>query len=100
MSDFTEGPWIIQQRPGEVFNTNIESTSGKAIAECYVNAEHGLAAGIQETRANARLIAAAPDLHEALLLAINFITGSDEKKDYLKTVSIIEAAIKKVNNDE
>ncbi|SFK64423.1 hypothetical protein SAMN05216302_101161 [Nitrosomonas aestuarii] len=100
MSNFTEGPWLILQLPGEVFNTNIESASGKAIAECYVNAEHGLAAGIKETKANAKLIAAAPDLYEALLLAVAFITGSDEKKDYLETISVIESAIKKVNNDE
>ncbi|SEN71774.1 hypothetical protein [Nitrosomonas marina] len=98
---FTPGPWTVRRMPGEIFNVLVESESGKAIAECFVNAEAGLAEGIAETNANVRLIAASPELYSALIKARSFVlkhatTNGDEKA--AEIASETADLIRKINN--
>jgi hypothetical protein len=54
----TDGPWIVEADYGSPSKTLVYSAGGRNIADCMA----GLPA---EDEANARLIAAAPDSHEA-----------------------------------
>ena len=70
MSDFTPGPWLLRTTPTSAGLCHIVSASGWRGAFIYGD---GIRKGVddalpkaQELAANARLIAAAPDLLEAL----------------------------------
>jgi hypothetical protein len=72
MSKHTEGPWKCFKEHGQFF---VEAVDVALIAS--INARHERGSPIydgQETEANARLIAAAPDLLEALKVCLNGIT--------------------------
>jgi hypothetical protein len=84
MSKHTPAPWVLKIRPAE-HNDNV------TVAEIEVNgkyrggiarlqsAEHIYGIGKDELIANARLIAAAPDMLEALKLCANFIANTESE---------------------
>lgn len=95
MSGHTNGPWsIAKDRAGRA----IVGPDGKTVGAAHMSSKPNL---IEEVEANARLIAAAPDLYEALLMMV------EEKCDYMiinnlgnpeetHTVKVANAALRKV----
>lgn len=61
MSEYTEGPWIAAAKPSSIVGWPICSESGRVICN------------VASGGADANLIAAAPDLLEALEAAMDFI---------------------------
>lgn len=92
MSEYTKGPWSIDQddRPGYAWNRHIYGPDGLAI--CFM-AHSGEKFKSAKDEANATLVAAAPDLlsaaEEALLLLQKGKPGWGVAKD------LLNAAIKK-----
>lgn len=72
----TPGPWRVQERFGTVFTTsNPEEGTGmtNAIASaCRRGRDAGSEVTLDESEANARLIAAAPCMLEALRMVLNY----------------------------
>ena len=67
MSDYTPGPWISDEEEGTPFvAAELGPNTYQMLAVMSLCTVHGIAAGQTEMRANARLIATAPDLLEAL----------------------------------
>jgi len=81
----TPGPWVIGKQDHDV--VMVDTTSGTAICDVYVDSD--------ERPANARLIAAAPDLLEALEAAHGYLVmmGTDHA-DHIR--GVCRAAIAKV----
>ena len=84
MSGFTKGPWVI--KPEECGKDYIRIRGGTLggrfkIANVITPIYHGVRdRELNETRANAYLIAAAPDMHEALCYLrdqLAFLKGDD-----------------------
>ena len=69
MANFTPGPWVISNLT-DIFteSRNGKEYDGHQIADCYVDYEDENDPGItiEEAQANARLIAAAPDMYDVL----------------------------------
>jgi hypothetical protein len=68
MSKHTPGPWIVSR----------ETTRGQFVTETHIRGpreDHIALVGPCEIDANARLIAAAPELLEALLLCYKYVNG-------------------------
>ncbi len=85
MSAHTPGPWTLAEgRSGYQFWPLIQH-GGKDIAVCSRQ--------VDETDANARLIAAAPDLYEALRAMID-CAGDDDARAY-RAVTQAKAALAK-----
>ena len=83
---FTPGPWTVGRSTDCINQVEIEPAIGRAYG-----------AG-EEVRANARLIAAAPDLYQALVMVRD--ADNDCRKDGLNTIpdvprAVIDAAIAK-----
>ena len=70
MSDFTKGPWKVEQYPDigelEIWHLSDDFVHRVCSIECQMP-------GFNEDEANARLIAAAPALYEALKNLVNEI---------------------------
>ena len=67
MSAFTLGPWTVSNSSRQA----VQNATGVTIAWCGANASYGdpsYSISVDEARANARLIAAAPDLLDALII--------------------------------
>jgi len=78
----TPGPWIAQIKIGSIDSFRILSINPSVgCAKCLVCE--------LDRRANANLIAAAPELLEALEAALNFI---DDPKQQARAVAVIEKA--------
>jgi hypothetical protein len=84
MSKYTKGPWMVR--------------NGKIIEKCYngfVIADVRGATEVTQDEANARLIAAAPELLEALK-SVAARTGIPKSEaDWLKMIEIVNHAIAK-----
>jgi hypothetical protein len=107
MSVPTLGPWVVQfggmptDSGFSVCTQNRSAANVKVVAECWpatiVNEQHR-----QELFANARLIAAAPDLLEACQMLMRQIVEGDtvvfEESD--SACDKIEAAIKKATGEK
>jgi len=69
-SKHTPGPWVVHQRPREPYEHGHHVTTEDGLTICSVTYQlpSRTPMGVEETKriANARLIAAAPDLLEAL----------------------------------
>jgi hypothetical protein len=86
----TPGPWFVHQIPGleaEGKMYPISANADPASALAYVGLEH------QPNLANARLIAAAPDLYAALAEIYAYWTG--EANDFIHLTEVARAALAK-----
>ena len=106
MSKHTPGPWHISEELDILYGSKTNPDYDNVVADCtqgfslnYVE-ERGK---LEETKANANLIAAAPDMHEALQKMLPIITyvmnrASTPREDWIQlgnALSIGEDAIKK-----
>lgn len=92
----TPGPWSFIDADG--YNT-IEG-AGETIA-CIPSADHFRAhMGTPEGQANRRLIAAAPDLLEALVVAKKLIESAEHKQSIIGPMNVIREAIAKAKGGE
>lgn len=83
---FTKGNWIFSKYEPTDFSVHSEEGSGNDIALVRGSKE--------ETEANAKLIAAAPELLAALQKAVNYVAYPKDEK-YYGWVTDAEQAIKK-----
>lgn len=77
MSKHTPGPWRLSSESPNIIKRDythigLGDSSGYLIASSMGNDNSGFYATVEEGLANARLIAAAPDLLEALQIMIDF----------------------------
>jgi len=94
---FTKGEWLIEECPSQLEST-ITSTNGKRI--CVVKSYPGRLFNdpdANERIANAKLIAAAPDLLEACIMSRNAIASlaNEGSEPATNCLNAIESAIKK-----
>lgn len=91
MSGHTPGPWsLIVDDAGdgsEIYGFDVSAPNGRGIAYYDANDD-------PETEANARLIAAAPELLEALK-AVELARMSDEPDDWQRATDLTDAALAK-----
>ena len=96
MSEFTKAPWHLE---GEL---NIVGKDGRAVCSCGFNANFGNP--LEESKANARLIAASPDMYEALEFIQGFIEdyfmGDEASGEPQKTLRVVNKALKKARGAE
>lgn len=90
MPKHTPGPWNIAA------GAYVETEDGKTIADVWEDEDTGKV--MEETQANARLIAAAPDLLEARKLALTMAALSENSESSI--YQIVEAAVIKATGDE
>lgn len=95
----TPGPWTVNPH----FNHGAEVRSLASVAWCSVASTHGASSSqsidAAEARANARLIAAAPDLLEALEEAIRDHDDFEDGRLSGNTVATMYAAIAKAKGE-
>jgi len=74
---YTPGPWLVYNDMGIAAHKGIDSHSGKSIVLVGIGGSYGGVRGAtkEEAEANARLIACAPELLEALKAAIDYINN-------------------------
>lgn len=94
----TSGPWAV--RPNVAID--IVGPTGKLLATCYPRLLHNGytdPAGLPESEANARLVAAAPDLLDAVKASravLTSILGTETESAIIaEQVAVIDAAIAK-----
>lgn len=63
---FTPGPWVVDPK----YSRDIQAPDGLDVATCCLSILNRKATTEEESIANAALIAAAPDMYEALEMAI------------------------------
>ena len=97
MSEFTKGKWIIDRDGSAIFSDS---------EDCYV-AELSPANSDEQVAANARLIAAAPDMYDELYDALQLLKGKsswdgDEFSQQAKSIQELLSRIdgKEVRNNE
>lgn len=93
MSKHTPGPWIISQDDEFLHVYDVMTPTGY-----YVASTHDGVEGKCNSEANARLIAAAPDLLEALQMVSEYIRTM--KQDGHQYVVAIDAAIAKATGND
>lgn len=95
MAEFTPGPWEREHRKGAdgLYRTEVFSKQYGGIATCDWTPKH-CGNGVTETcrRANARLIAAAPEMHEAIKTAISYL---DSFGDWQEGEELLYCLLKK-----
>jgi len=102
MSAHTPGPWEIDPdtRPGMEWNNHIVDSTGN-LTICFMSHSGGLSP--DRDKANARLIAAAPELLEALesFIALNLRNdgATCDWHDLIAAVANAEKAVKKAKGE-
>ncbi len=86
---FTKGPWSIDPR----YPNDVVGADGRDVAETHLSPGH--VRPLDERTANARLIAAAPEMYEALKAARDYLYDVGRDKDMAPTVDKIAAALLK-----
>lgn len=87
MSKYTKGPWIIKEQPVKHLGFYIQQDGFKESQRAFIGEVGGGTQPFNEIEANAKLIASAPDLLQALQKIASWdmpITGQfwdDEKKE-------------------
>ena len=90
MTSHTPGPWNTQ--PDAVPPGHVQIT-------VYADADGSRVATVFQEKANAHLIAAAPDLLAALEYALEFLTANDDgEEDVVNRIASAKAAIAKAKN--
>ncbi len=95
--NFTKNEWILNEERSEIISSNNCSKNGgiDIIAQCFCGFNH--ISTIQEAKANAKLIASAPDLLYALQEMLRVFGGIaevfDEKETKVKAKRAIEKAL-------
>ena len=96
MTKHTPGPWTMHPR----FDDGAEVRSLASVAWCSVASTHGASGSqiidVAEARANARLIAAAPDLLEALERLFRW--GSWPSEEHKQDMELARTAIAKAKD--
>jgi len=77
MNHFTPGPWTISDSVSHPFTTKFVNGPGHFGAVCMLQAQDDKSAGIDNNDANARLIAAAPEMLEALRIVSRCVPDSE-----------------------
>ena len=100
MSKHTPGPWAIGQKAnfdlhGFMVHGFPVAGAGQAIAAVWAGAVGKEAFGFDNQEANARLIAAAPDMLAALKLCEPFCKGHQETPEKVARYAAVRAAIAK-----
>ena len=100
MTQHTPGPWTTSDKPGVLLGdqgkyTTIYTASGSWCARVIGEDD--------ESRANARLIAAAPAQNDALKMALRWLLASDRprlwaSREYDKVVGAVQDAIAKADS--
>jgi hypothetical protein len=98
----TPGPWEVRQR-GSIVEVapvgadNLSCSSVCLITNCFdpANPDHDQVDWYKQNSANARLIAAAPDMLEALTTVRRFVEAHDHDETAPFALGIIDAAISK-----
>jgi len=105
----TPGPWFVDEdsRPGMSWNRHIYTKTERATAICFM--AHSNGRNEAGDRANARLIAAAPDLLEALqaavacgMVPISSVSegGASKHSRQVQVADMIRAAIQKATKEQ
>lgn len=93
MSGFTPGPWIMAAKPSSVVGWPVVASTGRSIASiAYVSPDGFAPAEVdfnEQSKANAALIAAAPDLLSALEKAAPFIGWASTREQIIAGVDSI-----------
>ena len=95
MSKHTPGPWAVSDESPTLIKRDcraIGSDGGELIASACCHEDSGYFPSIEEGAANARLIAAAPDLLEALTQIENAAASAWEGQTELHALSIVQMA--------
>ena len=95
----TPGPWALGSKSGHIETANAWRMS---IAICYNKDSRADGVSKEEFEANARLIAAAPDLLEVLELCqgnISSLLASAHPKVYGEWLTVVKAAIAKAKGE-
>ena len=102
MSKHTPAPWFVQDGFLTIYNLS-EGTVGTTCAIAKVLREQP---GDDQAEANARLIAAAPDLYDAADAALNVLIaccvptdGVDDRKAIVEAQGMLRAAIRKATGE-
>jgi hypothetical protein len=75
---FSAGPWVVADNTSEPFGQlTVDSARDGAVAVCFT-ACRDVTSAPMECVANARLIAAAPDLHRLAIAARDYLSGIPE----------------------
>ena len=91
MSKHTPGPWSVGSNSGHIETANAWRMS---IAICYNKDSKADGVSKEEFKANAQLIAAAPELLEALKEARSILATAEDVSEHL-SIKKIDAAIAK-----
>ena len=86
MADHTPGPWHVC---GDMIRSTVSNAAMRSVAKVYVSQMHGK----PEAAANARLIAAAPDLLAALIAVLKVIDRADDRGCPAGALEMARAAI-------
>ena len=100
MSKHTPGPWQTDQAEHDAPYQDIRIHAGKgSICSVWID-DAPLHDYNAEQRANARLIAAAPELLEALRTAVDHLEGMPDQEDVAACVVKARAAIAKATGEQ
>ena len=94
MAKFTPGPWH-EHGGAVVYGNDDDNGNGDVVVDML--AGH-VRRSPEELNANARLIAAAPDLYEACEAALDFVLGP--RRDGGSLIVLLEAALKKARGQQ
>lgn len=94
MSTYTPGPWEVEENLGQIHQPF--GVIGNGYTVCHVSWDPNLHDSFEEVQANARLIAACPELLLACQSALRvFHLDSDMEEDFADEISQLERAIAK-----
>jgi hypothetical protein len=98
-TSWTPGPWSIRHSHDRSGDIGITHPGGKnVLAECFADIRHDRERS-PEALANAHLIASAPDLYEALLIAHGYVEEA-MRNDDTGALHKIDAALAKARGEK
>lgn len=101
MSEFTPGPWAIRTARDGSGDVGITAKGvPNVIAECFAAIRYASECATEEALANARLIAAAPDLLHAVRLCVQRIEKPNLSPDANVVLDAARAAIARATGEQ